>query len=134
VTVTVTSFVATVPAGTTHTVALNVGTNDVIRIRWRVPPGPRGNLSWYLAMGGVQVLPGTMGTAIVADDESDVWEIGDLPDSGAWQLIGTNTGSFDHSVYLQFFTEPVGQGGTTGGNILDGFPVSDADLPGLFLT
>lgn len=129
---------ATIPAGTpfpaTHTVTLPVGTNLVSRIRWRVPPGPRGNLSWFLAMGGVQVLPQAGSTAIVADDESDEWEIEDLPDSGAWELVGSNSGTFDHTVYLGFFVTPVQLGGGGGGITLDAFPQSDSDVPGMFLT
>jgi hypothetical protein len=130
------AFTATIPAGTTfpatHTVSLNVGTNDVDKIRWRVPPGPRGHLSWFLAMGGVQVLPNQQGTAIVADNEFDDWQIDDLPNTGAWQLIGSNSGTFDHSIYLEFFTLPVVLGDTGGGDILAGFPTTDAQLAALW--
>lgn len=134
---TVASFIATIPAGTgpftPHTVSLDVGPNQVEKIRWRVPPGPRGNLGWFLAMGGVQVLPNTNGTAIVADNEYDEWTIDALPDSGAWQLIGYNTGTFDHSVYLEFFTTPILVGGGGGVPILASFPGTDADIPGMWL-
>jgi hypothetical protein len=129
---------ATVPAGTLFptpaVVDLPVGTNLINKIRWRVPPGPRGHLSWFLAMGGVQVLPQAGGTAIVADDEWDEWEIENLPDSGAWQLYGFNDGSFDHTVYLGFYVTPITVGDGGGGNILAGFPTSDTDIPGLWLT
>lgn len=122
----------TVPAGTPKTslavVDLAVGTNLIDTIRWRVPPGPRGNLGWYLSMGGVQVLPDVAGEFIVADDEFDEWSISGLPDSGAWQLTGYNTGSYDHSVYFQFHVTPVQLGVTLTGDILTGFPSSDADL------
>lgn len=104
-------FTVTVPAGTPKatptTIALAVGMATVDRIRWRVPPGPRGNLGWYLAMGGVQVLPQGPGNYVIADDESDYWDLAPLPDEGDWELIGYNTGSFDHAVYLDFFTTPV---------------------------
>src|ERR1700729_3339055 len=109
---------ATVPAGTTFpnaaVIQLPVGTNLVNKIRWRVPPGPRGHLSWFLAMGGVQVLPQVGGGPIIADDEEDDWEIDGLPDSGAWQLIGFNTGTYDHTVYLGFFVTPVQSTGNPG--------------------
>jgi hypothetical protein len=128
----VTFFAATVPAGTippaTATVTLDVGTNTVNAIRWRVPPGPRGNLGWCLAMGSVQVIPDDAGSFIIADDEEDTWQIDNLPDSGAWELIGYNTGSFDHTVYLGFFTTPVVTATTGGGDITDGFPVVESDF------
>ena len=105
-------FTATVPAATAKaspvTVSLAVGMATVDRIRWRVPPGPRGNLGWYLAMGGQQVLPNGSGNYIVADDETDTWDLSNLPDEGEWELIGYNVGAFDHSVYLWFYTTPIG--------------------------
>lgn len=134
---TIASFIATIPAGTSpfspHTVTLDVGTNEVERIRWRVPPGPRGNLGWYLAMGGVQVLPNKNGTAIVADNEWDEWVLDALPDSGVWQLVGYNTGTFDHSVYLEFFTSPVSIPSVVTVDFLAGFPFDDAAVAGMWL-
>jgi hypothetical protein len=133
----VTALSATVPANTAKanpaTVTLTVNPANVNKIRWRVPPGPRGNLGWHLSMGGVQVLPQVAGEYVVADDEYDDWEIENLPDSGAWQLTGYNTGIYDHTVYLYFFTTPVqlaNLGG--GGDILAGFPFLGADTSGLF--
>lgn len=126
---------ATVPAQTLFPnfaiIDLPVGTNQINKIRWRVPPGPRGNLEWFLAMGGVQVLPQAGGGPIIADDEFDEWEIEDLPDSGAWQLIGLNTGTFDHTVYLGFYVTPVNAilTGDQGGPIPPGWPLTDADIP-----
>lgn len=142
---TVTSVIATIPAGThfpsTATIDMTIPEGYVQSIRWRVPPGPRGNMGWYLAMGGVQVLPAATGNVIVADNEYDEWQLDDLPDSGSWQLIGYNNGVYDHSVYLEFITNPIAQagggtggGGGGGGDILTGFPVSDADIPGMWLT
>lgn len=134
---TISAFTCTIPAGTippaTHTVNIEVFTSQVTRIRWRVPPGPRGTLSWFLSMGGVQVLPDAQGVSIVADNEWDDWYVPDLPNTGAWQLTGSNTGTFNHSVYLEMFTTPVGQT-VQGGDIMTGFPTSEADIPGLFLT
>jgi hypothetical protein len=127
------SFAPTVPAGTAKAspvvVNLAVGTNVIDIIRWRVPPGPRGNLGWFLSMGGVQVIPQNVGNYIIADNEADDWQIAGLPDSGAWQLTGYNTGVYDHTVYLDFHVTPVSSGTTTGGDIMAGFPTSEADIP-----
>lgn len=128
---------ATVPAGTAKaspvTVDLSLGPFYTNMIRWRVPPGPRGNLGWYLAMGGVQVLPQNAGGWIVADDEYDEWTIENLPDSGAWQLIGYNTGSYSHTVYLDFHTTPVQAGGVLTAFTGSGWPTSESDIPNMWL-
>lgn len=132
-----TEFACTVPAGTSFlspvTVACNVGTKEVTAVRWRVPPGPRGHLGWWLAMGGVQVLPDQLGTYVVADGEWDTWVVDQLPNTGTWQFIGFNTGTNNHTVYLTFFTGPVASGIQLTGDILSGFPVSDADVPSMWL-
>lgn len=110
------TFAATIPAGTTglspHTVALDVGTAQVEQIRWRVPPGPHGHLAWHLSMGGTQVVPTGDAPDIVADDEVADIVLEDLPDQGSWQLVGTNSGTYDHTVYLQFLTSPVQAAGS----------------------
>ena len=104
-------FQVTIPAGTAKsapaTTALTLPPTTIERIRWRVPPGPRGQMGWQLAMGGLQVIPTGFGSYIVADNESDDWAIDGLPDSGAWQLIGYNTGNFPHTIYLFMFATPV---------------------------
>ena len=135
----VTALTATVPAGTPKgspvTIGLAINPSVVNKIRWRVPPGPRGNLGWNLSMGGVQVLPDVSGEYVVADDEYDDWEIAGLPDSGAWQLTGYNTGAYDHTVYLYFFTTPIQLSVTYGGggDLLAGFPTSESDIPTMWL-
>jgi len=127
----------TIPAGTPVnapvTVGLPVGTNLIDTIRWRVPPGPRGHLGWFLSMGGVQVLPQVAGEYIIADDEYDEWSIQNLPDSGAWQLTGYNTGSNDHTVYFQFHVTPIQLGNVLTANVDVGFPTSEADIPTMWL-
>jgi hypothetical protein len=132
------ALTGTVPAGTPKaspvTVQLTFGPAYVNKIRWRVPPGPRGNLGWALSMGGVQVMPQVAGEWVVADDEYDDWEIENLPDSGSWQLVGYNTGAYNHTVYLYFFTTPIQLASTTGsGDILAGFPFYGSDPTGIFV-
>jgi hypothetical protein len=86
-------------------------------------------------MGGVQVVPEVTGEYIVADDEFDDIEIAGLPDSGAWQLMGWNTGAYNHTVYLQFYITPTQLSGTTvlTVDVLSGFPTSEADIPTMWL-
>lgn len=131
------AFIATITAGTAKatpmTVNLPVMQGFIDAIKWRVPSGPRGNLGWVLAMGGVQVIPENTGTYIVADDDTDTVQIAGLPDSGAWQVIGYNTGSFDHSIYLDFHVTPVSLANQAP-DILTGFPTSDADIPTMWMS
>lgn len=99
-------FTATIPAGTPlaspATVAIPMPPRVVRSIYWRVPPGPLGLMGWQLAMGGAQVIPVAPDKYVIANGESDTWELDDYPDSGAWQVIGYNTGANPHSVYLAF--------------------------------
>lgn len=129
---------ATITAGTPKaspaTVSIPIISGTVEIIRWRVPPGPRGNFGWQLAMSGVNVIPENAGSYIVADDESDVITVSGLPDSGAWQVIGYNTGTNDHTVYLDFHITPIGVQPPSYGDWTQGFPTSDADVPGIWLT
>src|SRR5215472_10131499 len=97
-------FTVTIPASTPKTapvtVAITMPVRVVTRVDWRVPNGPMGVFGWYLAMGGVPVMPQPAGTFVVANDETGSWDLTGQPDSGAWQVIGYNTGSNPHSVYL----------------------------------
>ena len=99
-------FTATVPAGTPLaapvTVAIAMPVRVVARIDWRVPNGPMGVFGWQLAMGGVKVFPTLGDSYVIANDEHGTWAVEDAPDSGAWQVIGYNTGANPHSVYLAF--------------------------------
>ena len=131
------AFQATITAGVAKaapmTVSLAVMAGTIDLIRWRVPPGPRGNLGWYLSMGGVQVIPENDGNFIVADNEDDNIAVSGLPDSGAWQVTGYNTGTNNHTVYLYFHVTPTAVA-LQAGNVDAGFPVSDADLSTLWIT
>lgn len=132
------AFIATVPAGTPKaaptTITLDVMPGVIDVIKWRVPPGPRGNLGWVLSMGGVQVIPENSPTYIIADNDTDSVAISGLPDSGAWQLVGYNTGTFDHSVYLDFHVTPSSVAGNQQPPTFDAFPQRDADLATMWLT
>lgn len=99
-------YTVTIPAGTAIaapvTVPIAFSPRKVTSVDWRVPHGPMGVFGWHLAMGGVQVLPTSGDTWVIADNEHGTWLTDDLPTSGAWQVIGYNTGANPHSVYLAF--------------------------------
>jgi hypothetical protein len=102
-------FTATIPAGTpvTALVTVNIAmpVRTVRQIDWRVPNGPMGTFGWHIAMGGIQVFPSGGDTWVIANDEHGTWEVHGAPDSGAWQVIGYNTGANPHSVYLAFHVD-----------------------------
>lgn len=108
---TVYSFQPTIPAGTTQATpfkqALTFPVFQVDKIEWRVPPGPLGNMGFYLASLGQQIIPFQAGQWIIANDEAKEWNLADLMTSGAWQFVGYNLGQWAHSVYLTFHVEPV---------------------------
>jgi hypothetical protein len=79
---------------------------EVQLIRWRVPPGPQGNLGWQLWYSDALILPQN-GLWIVADGEWDKMELDELPTAGDWQFVGYNTGSHDHTTYLTFYCNPL---------------------------
>jgi hypothetical protein len=128
------SFSCFTPAGTVSSINMYVGTDPVESIHWRVPPGSRGHLTWYLAQSGVQVLPNLLGVGITADGESDVWVLDVFPSNPTWTFVGNNTGADTHAVYLDFFTGPQVAVSGGGGDILAGFPASDAAIPDMWLT
>ena len=105
------TFAVTIPAGTPETAPVTqdifMPVREVTSVGWKVPPGPSGLMGWRLTMsGGTAVIP-TGGGWVVADDQDDTWPLQDLPDSGAWEVTGYNTGAFPHTVYLTFLLDLV---------------------------
>ena len=100
------SFAVTVPAGTPvaspAVTSLAMPPRVVTAVRWRVPPGPLGLVGWALSMAGNNVIPYGSGNWIVANDEASRWTLEDAPTSGAWTLTAYNTGTYNHTIYLDF--------------------------------
>ena len=99
-------YVVTIPAGTAKTspavTDISFPPRTVEQVTWRVPVGPSGQMGWYLSMGAVPVRPLPPGTWVIADGQSGTWDGAGLPDSGAWQITGYNTGTYGHAVYIDF--------------------------------
>lgn len=104
-------FAVTIPAGTAkaapQTADITSPAMLVERITVRVPPGPSGLMGFRLTVNGEQVIPLNLGAWIVTDDQVLDWALGDLPNSGAWQVTGYNTGTYDHTIYLDFELSPL---------------------------
>lgn len=103
------TFTVTTAAGvaiaTPTTTNLTMPARIVREVRIRVPPGPRGQLGFRLALAGTAILPSNGGGFIVADDEAIVWPLTNQPDSGAWQMQTYNLGINPHSVYVTFLLD-----------------------------
>lgn len=110
-------FTVTIPAGTTisagFSAAMSFPPRVVTEVHVRVPPGPRGEVGFAIGTGGVNIIPFGSGTYVVTDNEDLIYPLTDTITSGAWQLLGYNTGSFDHTLRVYFYCELVnaGQGG-----------------------
>ena len=100
------AFAVTIPAGTAlaspQTTAMAIPVRIVRRIVVKIPPGPNGLMGFKIAAAGVAIIPQAVGTWIVASDEDLVWDLANAIQSGAFQLIGYNTGQYNHTVYVRF--------------------------------
>lgn len=107
---TIYEFQPLTPAGTPEDVPISIDMTfpalEVDIIEWMVPKGPQGNLGWQLWYANSLVIPQN-GTWVVTDGEFGHWEIDELPQTGTWQFMGYNTGSYDHTVYLRFLVSPL---------------------------
>jgi hypothetical protein len=114
-------FTVTIPAGTAisahFAASLAIPPRVVTQINVRVPPGPRGEVGFSIASGGVNIIPVTSGDFIVTDNEDLIYPLEDTITSGAWQLLGYNTGSFDHTLRVYLFCDlvPLAPGGSSVG-------------------
>lgn len=104
-------YQVTVPAQTPiddpQVTDLPVTQNTVVWVSWRVPPGPNGQMGFYLSMGGIQVVPAGTLNWVIANDEEQIVSLTNLPDSGAWQVTAYNLGAYAHSVTVRFAVTPV---------------------------
>jgi len=102
-------FTVTIPAGTPKIAPVTIPTimpaRKVVGIQWTIPPGPSGQAGWRITMGGVQVIPANRGAWIIRDGSIDGNALSRLPDSGAWDVTGYNTGIHPHSIYVTFFVD-----------------------------
>jgi len=105
-------FTCTIPAGTPKsapvTIEMPLNLYEVTSIDLDVPPGPAYLMGFYLALSGQQWLPWEMGEWIVRDNWSKSYSLTNQPTSEGWQLVGYNTGAFDHSVAVGFHLAVVG--------------------------
>ena len=103
---------ATIPAGTAKsspvTIDVSIGDFEIESIDLEVPPGPAYQMGFYLALSGQQVIPYDAGQFIVWDDQSKNWPLVNQVTTGRWQIVGYNTGKYDHMVVVRFHVNSLG--------------------------
>lgn len=104
----------TTPESAPHTERLVMNPRVVRSIRWRVPPGPRGEMGFAVGNAAQRVVPSTTSGWIITDNDADQWTLTTATTSGTWWLLGYNTGTYPHTVYLTFgLTLPSGPAART---------------------
>lgn len=106
-------FAVTIPAGTLKTAlsmtSCKLPMRRVDRIEIKVPPGPRGLMGFQIGGSKQQFIPRGAGQFVVTDDEEISWDIVGAFDSGDWWVMGYNSGTYDHTIYVRFLVSLVGK-------------------------
>lgn len=99
-------FNVTVPAGTLKanaiTTSLAFAQGNVVEIDVKIPPGPAGNVGFFIRAGGTQYIPRTRGTFIMPDDDYFTWPLANAINSGSWSITAFNTDIYDHLIQVGF--------------------------------
>lgn len=99
-------FAVTIPAGTAKATPLVTLTqfppNVVDRIDWVFPDGCNGQVGIQIGARSVTVIPGDHTQWFVRSGDSSGYDLSDMPEMGDWSVIGYNTGSFPHTIQVQF--------------------------------
>lgn len=99
-------FQVTVPAGTPKSAPVVIpcvfNDGDVIEIDVKVPPGPQGNVGFFIGAGGSQYVPRTPGSFIMPDNDYFTWPLANAINSGSWSVTAFNTDVFDHTFQVAF--------------------------------
>lgn len=74
----------------------------VIEIDVKVPPGPQGNLGFFIGAGGSQYVPRTRGSYVVPNRDYFIWPIANAVSSGSWSVTAYNTDIFAHTIQVAF--------------------------------
>ncbi len=105
-------FTAVIPAGTLQSAPfrkdMSFPPRQVDTVEIRVPPGPSGLVGFALQNSGLTVIPYNSDEFIVTAADSITWALDGQITSGSWQLLGYNTGTNDHAVYVRFLLSLTG--------------------------
>lgn len=105
------TFQITTPVGTALASPLvtpiTMPARTVRNIEVRIPNGPNGELGFAIGMNGVTVIPVVPGTWIIASNEVKNWDVTLGLNSGAWQVLSYNTGTYPHTIQVIFHVDQV---------------------------
>lgn len=105
-------FTVTIPAGTPisspQVTPLVFNYGDVVEIDIKVPPGPGGNVGFFIGAGGSQYVPRTVGSYIIPDDDYFTWAMDNAVNSGSWSITAYNTDIYDHTIQVGFQVNEIG--------------------------
>lgn len=131
-------FTVTIPADTPKsapaTTDLSIDNWDLEMLDLEVPPGPAGLMGFYVANNGVQWIPQGDGEWLVWDDVQKSWPFTDQPNASGWQIVGYNTGAYDHDVIVRMHVNPPDAGASTPAVPAVTFIQSPAPTPAVVLT
>lgn len=106
-------FTVVVPVGGTATAPqifpLTMPSRSVRNVEIVIPDGVRGLVGIALGVGGTAVIPSNPGAYVFGNDEVIHWGLEGFPDTGAWQLLAYNVGTFQHAIQLRFLLSLVTQ-------------------------
>lgn len=83
----------------------------VTRLELQVPAGHAGLTSWSFWFASGQILPVTAGSSIVADDETFVWDVENLPTSAnapagaGYRSLYSNADVYPHTFHIQVWLD-----------------------------
>lgn len=75
---------------------------EVVEIDVKIPPGPAGNLGFFITAGGSQYIPRTRGSFIFPDNDYLTWPIHNAITSGSFGLTAFNTDAWPHVIQVAF--------------------------------
>jgi hypothetical protein len=93
---------ANTPVATPVTLPLVFQQGSVTEIDVKVPPGPSGNVGFFIGAGGSQYVPRTAGSYIMPNDDFFTWPMENAINSGSWSLTGYNTDIYPHTIQVGF--------------------------------
>jgi hypothetical protein len=101
------SVPALTPVITPYRQALVFPFGNVVEIDVKVPPGPAGNVGFYITAGGSQYIPRTSGTFIIPDSDYFTWPLANAINSGSWGIVAYNTDVWPHLIEVGFLVNEV---------------------------
>ena len=104
-------FSAKIPAGTPSsapvTVPLGQANYEIESVDVEVPPGPSGLMEFYIGLDDTQWIPFEAGEFIRWDNRTGSWDTENQVVNAGWNVVGFNTGTYDHTVTVRFHTNPI---------------------------